>query len=244
MKIAVISDIHGNFEALKSVFEDIETEQVDKIINLGDFINYGPQSEEVTNFLLENEVLSILGNHENAILYDETLRKFQVHSRLSFMITKEQLSDNSINYIKTLKYFYKEDDCYYVHGIPPDNCSDYIFKLDENDVKEIFSTYKEKVFFVGHTHVQGMYFLNRDFLCKQKMIPDHEHRIDLDKKIIINIGSVGQPRGHDKDAHYVIYNTEEHSVKMKIVKYDIEKTIQLLNKYRYPQINSEILKNY
>ncbi|MBN2281465.1 MAG: metallophosphoesterase family protein [Candidatus Marinimicrobia bacterium] len=244
MKIAVLSDIHGNYEALRAVYEDLQKEEAKKIINLGDFINYGPQSEEVVAFVKDHFDVSILGNHENAILHEETLSNFQVHSKLSFMITKDQLSGRSIRFIKKLKYFYCENECYYVHGIPPKNCQDYIFRLSESEIREIFLTFEQRLFFVGHTHVQGLYFFEKQNLVVQKMIPDHKQYLSSNKKFFINVGSVGQPRGHDKDAHYVIYDDSNHYIKMNTVKYNVEKTLRLLEEKNYPHINGEILKNY
>jgi fructose-1,6-bisphosphatase len=83
MKIAIISDIHGNYEALLSVKVDIQKAQVDKIICLGDFIGYGPQPEEVAKYLIENEIPCVMGNHEKAIINPAALISFSSDAMLS-----------------------------------------------------------------------------------------------------------------------------------------------------------------
>ena len=93
IKKVIISDIHGNYEALLSVNEDIQKAQVDKIICLGDFIGYGPQPEEVAQFLIENEIPCVLGNHENAIINPDTLVNFSTDAMLSIEITRDLISD-------------------------------------------------------------------------------------------------------------------------------------------------------
>ena len=98
MKIAVISDIHGNYEALLRVNEVIQQSQVDKIVCLGDFINYGPQPEEVARYLIENEIPYVLGNHENAILDKNALARLNADAMLSVEITRGLISDEPLDY--------------------------------------------------------------------------------------------------------------------------------------------------
>jgi predicted phosphodiesterase len=126
MKIAIISDIHGNYEALLSVHEDIQKAEVDKIVCLGDFIGYGPQPEEVAQFLIENEIPCVLGNHENAIINPATLINFSTDAMLSIEITRNLISEETVQYISNLPTNLIIDDMLFVHGAPPDSIRDYI----------------------------------------------------------------------------------------------------------------------
>ena len=240
MKYAILSDIHGNLQALEAVYNDLTKEQVDEIYNLGDFINYGPQSDEVVDFIIKHNIHSILGNHEYALLHEETLANFQIHARLSFLITKPLISQKSFDYIRTLPTHLSTRDLYFVHGIPPDNFSDYVFQLTDSEFSNILDSMKEKLFFAGHTHRQGIYMMDNNHLNGQTMVPNEKNKIN--DKAMINVGSVGQPRGKSKKAHYVIYDAIKNYVMLKTVDYDVDKTIQLLKEKNYPLINIQVLK--
>ena len=240
MKIAIISDIHGNFEALLSVQKDIQKCEIEKIICLGDFIGYGPQPEEVAQFLIENKISCVLGNHENAIINPATLINFIRDAMLSIEITRNLISDKAVQYISNLPINLNIDDMLFVHGAPPDSINTYLTRLSDDELKEIFDNLEQKIAFIGHTH-DPLYFCYDGKTFELKMLRQGINQIDPNVKNIINVGSVGQPRDGNSDAKYVIFDDAEFTVDLRCVKYDIDKTAELLEKKGFPKYNAERL---
>lgn len=240
MKIAIISDIHGNYEALLSVNEDIQKAEVDKIICLGDFIGYGPQPEEVAQFLIQNDIPCVLGNHENTIINPDTLINFSTDAMLSIEITRNLISDKTIQYISNLPTNLVIDDMLFVHGAPPDSIKEYIIRLSNDELIEIFDNLEQQFAFIGHTHDPLCCFYDGNTI-DFKMIRQGINQMDSKVKKIINVGSVGQPRDGNSDAKYVIFDNTEFTVDLRFVKYDIDRTAELLVKKNFPQNNADRL---
>ena len=240
MRIAIISDIHGNYEALFSVHKDIEKSEVDKIICLGDFIGYGPQPEEVSQFLIENNIPCVLGNHENGIIHRDALINFTEDAMISIEITRNLISDKTLQYIADLPTNIIIDDMLFVHGAPPDSINTYFDRLSDDELNEIFDDLEQRFAFIGHTHdpLCCHYDGNAiDFIMLRQGI----NQMDSKVKNIINVGSVGQPRDGNSDAKYVIFDDTEFTVDLRFVKYNIDKTADLLAKKNFPKYNAERL---
>lgn len=240
MKIAIISDIHGNYEALLSVHEDIQKSEVNKIICLGDFIGYGPQPEEVAQFLIENEIPCVLGNHENAIMNRDALINFTEDAMISIEITRNLISDKTWQYISNLPTNLIIDNMLFVHGAPPDSVNTYFTGLGDEELKEIFVNLEQQVAFIGHTH-DPLYCYHDGNIFDFKMLYPGTNQIDSTVKNIINVGSVGQPRDGNSDAKYIIFNDADFTVDLRYVKYDIDKTANLLAKKNFPKDNADRL---
>lgn len=240
MKIAIISDIHGNYEALLSVNEDILNAGVDKIICLGDFIGYGPQPEEVAGYLMENEIPCVMGNHEKAILDRETLAGFNADAMLSIELTQGLISKNTLEYIANLPANLIMEDMLFVHGAPPDLVNTYIYTLSDIHLLQIFEGLGKKVAFIGHTH-DPLHYCYDGRTIELKMLSPGLNQIDPDMKHIINVGSVGQPRDGNSDAKYVIFDDAEFTVNLRYLKYDIDKTANLIEERGFPKYNAERL---
>lgn len=240
MKIAVISDIHGNYEALMSADKDIQKAQVDKIICLGDFIGYGPQPEEVARYLIENEIPCVLGNHEKAILHKKALARFNVDAMFSIEITRSLISKETLEYISKLPVNLIMNNMLFVHGAPPDSVDTYLTRLSDDELTDVFNCMEQQVAFIGHTH-DPLYCCFDGETCDFKMLRRGTNKIDSGMKHIINVGSVGQPRDGNSDAKYVIFDDAEFTVDLRYVKYDIDKTAKLIEEKGFPKYNAERL---
>lgn len=240
MKIAIISDIHGNYEALLSVHKEIQKSEVDKIVCLGDFIGYGPQPEEVAQFLMGNDIPCVMGNHENAIINPATCIHFSTDALLSIEITRNLISDKTIEYISKLPTNLIIDDMFFVHGAPPDSIRDYIIRLSDDELLEIFDHLEQRIAFIGHTHDPLCCFYDGEAI-DFKFLRQGINQIDPKVKNIINVGSVGQPRDGNSDAKYVIFNDADFTVDLRYVKYDIDKTARLIEERNFPKYNAERL---
>ncbi len=220
MRLAVISDIHGNLEAFNRVSADIESSNVDEIICLGDNIGYGPDSEAVVRKIREYRIPSVLGNHELAVADPAYLEWLNPLARRSLEMTAASLSSETIQYVIGLEKSLVSNGCRYVHGFPPDSVRTYLFQVRGRQLMAAFEQITETRCFIGHTHLLKLigYDGNRVFrspLCKGIT------QLDKDKKYIINFGSVGQPRDGDNTAKYVIWDSGDDHLELKFIPYDI-----------------------
>lgn len=214
MRLAVISDIHSNFAALKAVLTDISRQSIDDIISLGDNIGYGSEPEKVILKLKQYSITSVLGNHEFALMDKNHLKTLNLYARKALLISFKELSDQSKDYISGLKPCMVRHGIRFVHGVPPDSIIDYIFRVPDLKLINIIARLKERVTFVGHTHQLKIYELDNGIL-KNKTLIEKEIILAQSKKYIINAGSVGKPR--DSGNAYVIYDTDTKTVKARFL---------------------------
>ena len=226
MKIAIISDIHGNLEALTAVLEHLGTCAVDRIISLGDNIGYGPDPNEVMNLLAREKVESILGNHEMVIKAPRFLSWFNPVARKSVIKTTAALSLHHVRTIHTFEQSMVKADLRFVHGVPPQSPFLYTFQLSDSALAQKISELSQTVCFCGHTHeLEMIECTGRNKLVRR---PLHEGGQPLKKntRYLINAGSVGQPRETNKDAKAVIYDASAHTLEVLYIPYPYPVTMQ------------------
>ncbi len=225
-KYAVLSDIHGNLYALKEVFTDLNNQNIDSVILLGDLIDYCMQSNEVVSFIqdnLDNIICNIWGNHEKAVLTEDFNHFSSQRGVESAKFTASQLSEDTKDYLNNElihegKYEFGIDDkkVLAIHG----SLTDYYWKaIFPDDLNGDYSDYD--IVFSGHSHYphafQKFYEVdNPDFRNKKSVL-------------FINPGSVGQPRNHNPNAQYAILDTEVMNVELKSIKYPKEEAMALFN---------------
>lgn len=223
MKIAVLSDIHANLEAFLKVLGDIDARGIQKIISIGDNIGYGPDPEAVMQLLLAKGIYSTLGNHEMPVKQKSFINWFNPVAQKSVHYTLSRLSEESLAAIKTFEPFVIFKGARFVHGVPKKSLTLYIFQLSEDILLKKFREMDESVCFIGHTHdldliaYDGVGF-------ERSALPEGVTTLDKEKKYIINIGSVGQPRDGDNRAKYVIWDSNANTVELKCLAYDYQKT--------------------
>ncbi len=235
MRIAVISDIHGNATAFEAVLEDIDSQQgIEGIYCLGDNIGYGPEPEKVIEMMRMRNIPSVLGNHELAIKQPESLSWFNPTARRSLEKTLTLLSPESKTYIAKLPTYLIVDDCRFVHGFPPDSVTTYLFEINSNGIKYTLDRLEERVVFIGHTHELLIAEYDGTAVISE---PLYRGTVQLDpgKKYLINVGSVGQPRDGTNPAKYVIYDDEANELIVRFVPYDIHDTVNKIHQAGLPE---------
>ncbi len=220
MRLAVISDIHGNWEALQRVLDDIDNCRVDAIISLGDNIGYGAEPERVLEEIRARNIPSVLGNHELAVNDSDFLSWFNSLASKSVMMTRDMLSPASIDYIAQLEPYRISNNCLFVHGFPPDSCLTYLFQVSEDEKKQALEQMQQRLCFIGHTHTLELLVYSEQLL-QSHPLPRGITRLEAPKKYLINIGSVGQPRDGSHHAKYVIWDVPLDTVELRYVSYDI-----------------------
>jgi predicted phosphodiesterase len=225
---AIISDIHGNLEALEAVLADIASKNITRIVCLGDVVGYGPNPRECVDLALDFE-FTLLGNHEEAALYGAV--GFNPKAKAAIDWTRDQLNIDPEDperakkrweFIKNLPTTKPDGKILYVHGSPAEPTREYLFQHDVRDpvkMKRSFDKVKT-VAFNGHTHLPGIFTQDKFFA------PEDCFNVYIlgEEKVIINVGSVGQPRDGDYRACYI--TVEGDIIVYRRVEYDIDKTIE------------------
>lgn len=240
MRIAVISDIHGNLEALTEVLADIDKCHIDQIVGLGDNIGYGPDPEKVIQCINERQIPCIMGNHELAILEPTLLAWFNPNARKSLNKTETMLSVKSLEFIQNLKKSMVAHGCRFVHGFPPDSPTTYLFQVDRSTLEQTLGSSEERLCFTGHTHRQEIIVASGGKIFR-KSLRREIFQIDPANKYIVNAGSVGQPRDGDNAAKYAIWDATDHTLEVRYVPYDITVTTKKIIEIGLPRLHAERL---
>lgn len=224
-KTAILSDIHGNLEALLAVLKSIEQQKVDRIYCLGDVIGYGPNPKECLD-LCQQFDLCLLGNHDNGALFppegfSANAERAIEWTRVQLTIAEDARRDERFEFLNRMPRTHIEKDRMFVHGSPRLPLSEYVFPEDVNNGQRIdrLLSFVQHVCFQGHTHIPGVFTSDARFLAPRDLpegfgIPD--------EKIMVNVGSVGQPRDGDPRACFVLL--EDDWLEFCRVEYDFETT--------------------
>ena len=221
MKIAVLSDIHGNMDAFEQVLADIDDQGVASVLSLGDNIGYGAEPERVIQTLRTREILSVLGNHELAAKKPGFLGWFNPTARTSLILTFRMLSAESMAFIIGLPDYRVIHGCRLVHGFPPDSPTLYLFQVPPERQQKALRDLPERICFVGHTHVLNLVSHDGSMLA-DVAFQEGTNRLNPALQYLANIGSVGQPRDGDLRAKYVIWDPAESTLDIRCVAYDAE----------------------
>ena len=239
MKRAIISDIHGNLTALNAVLADIAEQGVEEIFCLGDVIGYGPNPRECLDKIMAVQ-LCILGNHDQAALFDPD--GFSSGAEKAIFWTRKQIEKGDDpenvkrwNFLCELPRVHRDGDFMFVHGSARSPLHEYVFPEDIYNAKKIERIFGliQRYCFQGHTHIPGIFTETGGFISP----PDRDYHYDLDKtKVMINVGSVGQPRDEDPRACFVVLDSEALTLDYHRVEYDIETTRSKI--YAVPELDN------
>lgn len=240
MRTAVLSDIHGNHEALEAVLEDIEGRAIDRMVSLGDNVGYGPEPERVLQTLGERRIPSVLGNHELGLVDASFLSWFNPTARKSLAITRGLLAPESIERLRAMDRRFSVGSALFVHGCPPDSVTRYFFEVYDAEWRRLFQRMAEPICFVGHTHELALVEYDENELA-QHILGCGVHRLKADRRYVVNAGSVGQPRDGDRRAKYVIWDEEDHAIEVRCLAYDVDKTVRKILELGFPRVNARRL---
>jgi diadenosine tetraphosphatase ApaH/serine/threonine PP2A family protein phosphatase len=233
--LAIVSDIHSNIEALEAVMKDAEAEGAEEFRCLGDVIGYGPNPVECVDIARSKFEFTLLGNHEEAVLFGAI--GFNPKAKMAIDWTREQfhVERDGLDERNARWQFLGElplsvegnDKVQYVHGSPRDPTREYVFPTDvlnPDKLQGIFA-HVELLTFNGHTHAPGVMTEEGIFRLPQDL--NNVYTL-AEEKVIINVGSVGQPRDGDNRASYAIFDGEK--IRFRRVVYDIEKVMARMNR--------------
>jgi diadenosine tetraphosphatase ApaH/serine/threonine PP2A family protein phosphatase len=236
MTAAIISDIHGNLEALVEALSFIEKKKVDSIYCLGDIVGYGANPNECVELVRERCKAVVLGNHDSAVSGRTDIRRFNEYARLSVLWTREKLNRENFTYLKGLPYIYKEADVLLVHASASDPESwRYIFSM-ASAVEEI-NGIEEEMCFIGHTHKPALYPV------EEKPKGNIAYSLKNGVKYLVNVGSIGQPRDGDNRLSFCLYDTNKQNIEFIRLKYDIKQAANKIIRNGLPSFLADRLVN-
>lgn len=232
MKVAIISDLHSNREALEAVLAHVSELDVPTLYCLGDIVGYGPEPEHCVDLVRRRAEVTLMGNHDEALFHDAT--DFNPHARGAIEYTRERMRPRWFSsserkgrwrWLRELPLVHEEGRFTFVHGSPRDPVKEYVLSTDgflnPAKLRAIFDSF-EGIAVGGHTHHPGMHTEDLRF---QGLDGSDEFTLELPEgKAFLNVGSVGQPRDGDNRACYAVL-TDTH-VTWHRVPYDYRATME------------------
>jgi diadenosine tetraphosphatase ApaH/serine/threonine PP2A family protein phosphatase len=232
MRYLILSDIHSNLEAFKAVLDDAGA--VEQIWCLGDIVGYGPDPNACVELLRSHAHLCIAGNHDWATLGKLDLRDFNPDAREANLWNREQLTADNLAYLEGLPERLVEGEFTLAHGSPRHPIWEYvIYTSTANTNFEFFDT---PYCFVGHTHTPAIFrqLPNSQNAC-ESITPVIDQPVHLEgDRLLMNPGSVGQPRDGDPRASYAILDVESFTLEYHRVVYPVEETQAKMIKHDLP----------
>ncbi|MEO0097835.1 MAG: metallophosphoesterase family protein [candidate division WOR-3 bacterium] len=238
MKFGILSDIHGNLEALEIVLEEIKKEDCNEIIFLGDIVGYGANPNECIELLRKERVVGVAGNHDYAVLNKTSIENFNPYAKAAILWTQKVLTKESLWYLDAFLLVNKSYPFHIVHS-SPDDPSDWYYLFTIEDIIPQFNFFNYPVCLVGHTHMPFIVAKRND--GKIEITKENKIELNPDWQYIINVGSVGQPRDKNPKACFAIYDTKKNIFEIRRVDYDIKKAADKIIKANLPSILAERL---
>lgn len=231
MRLGILSDIHSNYFALKSVIDEAKKESLDGYIILGDIFGYYPWAIETYNLIREIDIFKIIKGNHDMIITEESFEIEIDYWEMAQENKKSLLSiyPESILWLRNLKHYYTFNinnsiECSLFHGTPDDPVNGRYYPDDEKDYN--WFPAHNKIIMLGHTHYP---------LLRKKSNGGY----------IINPGSVGQPRDGITDSSWVVFDTIKLAFKFKRTKYDLSKAVKTLIEMNWDRRAIDSLqKNY
>lgn len=220
MKYAILSDIHGNLEALQAVLQDAKQQGCTHYVCLGDIVGYGPNPRECLQMIQELNCPTVIGNHDEYVAKDQALTGFNPMAADGIKWTRDQLNEAEKSWLRNLKYVRTVDPFTIVHATL-DLPERWAYVFDKLAAAASFNYQHTAVCFNGHTHVP-IAFIRTPSGIQGGLYT--RIRIEVARKYFINCGSVGQPRDRNPKAAYVVFDLANNLIELRRVEYDIAAT--------------------
>ena len=219
MRYILISDIHGNLEALQAAMSFARNLEPYQLHCLGDVVGYGADPRQCLDLMRSEANLLLAGNHDLAVAGVIGSDDFNPIARTAVDWTRRHLDEEELTTLSNLPLVYVDGDYYFTHATPLDPMGfGYVRSLE--DVAEVFSTIGQRFCFVGHTHLPVLVRMDQK-RGKLEIVNESQVRIEDGYRYFVNVGSVGQPRDSNPDACMVILDEEAGTLEFFRIPYDI-----------------------
>jgi len=223
MRLAIISDIHSNLEALESVLAALRGEEVDGVLNLGDLVGYNASPNECLELLQSQKILHLAGNHDLALLEPERAQNFNIIAYQALMWSREQVHPGLMKFLEAMPLTQELGGRFLAcHGTPTSADTYIAYHFQGKRVfKQMSQQAQLKVCFFGHTHRRALWYRDIRGTVGLREIRQAKVVLAREAHYLINPGSVGQPRDGNPEAAYAIFDGGEFSIHFKSVPYDV-----------------------
>jgi len=237
-QIAVISDIHGNVQALRAVLQSIEERGIPTIICLGDVVGYGANPNECIDLLKERDIPTIAGNHDHAAVGMVDITFFNEIAKKAVHWTREVLTEENAAWLKERPYTHElAPDYFFVHASPVDPPA-WSYVLTFGEARNCFDAFGNPFCFIGHSHQPAIVEKSgRDLSCPE----GYSVAVKEKCRYLVNVGSVGQPRDRNPAACYVHADLETNQIHFVRVPYDIQSAQEAILTNKLPEELAERL---
>jgi predicted phosphodiesterase len=233
MRLALISDIHSNLPALEAVLAACDAEpEIEQIWCLGDVVGYGAQPDECARLVAERCAVSLVGNHDLAVLGDLDIGAFSPAAAAAVEWTQSNSSPETIEFLRGLEPSDTSRDVGLYHASPRDPVWEYVLWMDQ--AAECIELQSARVSFIGHTHV-ALFFVSPEAAQgdgEAAIRGSHAEagtRLDIgDGRWLLNPGSVGQPRNGDARAAWLDLDTGRWTASYHRVDYDVDRAAEAI----------------
>jgi predicted phosphodiesterase len=237
MRYLILSDIHSNIEALESCVRRAKQAGYDSVLCCGDIVGYGPNPIEAIDGIRALNALTIRGNHDRVAAGLDEAAQFNPHARRAVYWTRDSLPPSHREYLAKLPVgpLDATEDAQLVHGAITHE-DDYIFT--EADAEENFSLATKRITFFGHSHFPVVFGSDGKAPCSLATSYEFDEFIavkcEAGKKLLVNPGSVGQPRDGDIRASFAIWDEDRNRIEFYRVEYDLGATQEKMRAVQLP----------
>lgn len=237
MKFGVLSDIHGNLEALQAAAAELTRRGIERWVCLGDLVGYGPDPGACIELIRRQADLVLAGNHDHAALGLTDPAWFNPQARAAILWTRSRLTPDEAAYLKDLPVSRSWQGACLAHSSPREPGQwHYILSLEE--AQENFPCFPERLCFVGHSHVPAVFVEEEgEVRCEDSV----RGGLETGGRYLINVGSVGQPRDGDPRAAFLIYDSAAEEFELVRIPYDIAATQAKMRRAGLPRFLIERL---
>ncbi len=237
MRIGILGDIHSNVEALLAVVASMREDGVDRYVQVGDIVGYGPDPARCIDIVRELGCLTCLGNHDAAALGILDTSYFNGFARAAIHWTRPRLRPGDIAFLRSLEYVVRQPEFTVVHGSLhlPDQFG---YVISPVEALDSFRHQETELCFLGHSHVPTIYLRRTREPDDIHVVPQSEVEIEYEgfDRVLFNVGSVGQPRDEDPRAAYGLVDTEAKTASIRRVPYDIAAVQQKIRAAGLPEV--------
>lgn len=245
-RYALISDIHGNLEAFHAVLRDIALDHIDQILCLGDLVGYGPEPGACIELAFTVCDRIVIGNHDEAVLDATSTDDFNPRALASIQITRDLLDHGHRQMLATLPRTERIGELAITHGSFGSDHYEYLY--NQRAAVRSLGGLKHRYGAVGHTHVPCAFACpitepaSSSNVFGEQLVRDIVRPLPMDSKVLLNPGSVGQPRDRNPDASWAVLDTERRTFQIRRVEYDVDRVSQQIAGLGLPEFHAERLR--
>jgi diadenosine tetraphosphatase ApaH/serine/threonine PP2A family protein phosphatase len=238
VRVALLSDVHGNLPAFEAVIADVRSAGVDAIWNLGDLVGYGAQPDECVQLARETCDLCLIGNHDLVAIDKLSVDDFSANAATAALWTRDHIQDETRDFLMQLSPKDESHDMKLYHASPRDPVWEYV--LDAASMTAALEDTVQPIVLVGHSHVPLTATVEEGQLRAAHAPGETEYQLG-GRRVLLNPGSVGQPRDGDPRAAFVVLDLAEQHARFHRVEYDVVRTQKEIRNEGLPEPLAERL---